>query len=170
MSYASKLIYLSLVIILNSKAFSSDSFAHNNFNNHGVIGLINMPTARFYKESSFGFTFNYNDPDQKITMTSSPFNWLEASFFYTNIDGKPYCSNPLDDVCQQDLKDKGFNAKIRLKKEGRLPAIAIGINDLAGTGLYSSEYIVASYGIKNIDFHAGLGWGNYNGTEDFKNL
>ena len=43
MSYASKLIYLSLVIILNSKAFSSDSFAHNNFNNHGVIGLINMP-------------------------------------------------------------------------------------------------------------------------------
>ena len=65
-----------------------------------------MPTARFYKESSFGFTFNYNDPDQKITMTSSPFDWLEASFFYTNIDGKPYCSNPLDPVCQQDLKDK----------------------------------------------------------------
>ncbi len=169
MLYASKFICLSLVLILNLKAFSSDSFVYNNFNNHGAIGLINMPTARFYEESSFGFTVNYNDPDQKVTMTSSPFDWLEASFFYTNIDGKPYCNTLSDPVCQQDYKDKGFNAKLRIKKEGRLPAIAIGVSDLAGTGLYSSEYLVASYGIQNIDFHIGLGWGNYNGTEDFKN-
>tara|TARA_B100001989_G_scaffold37351_1_gene22439 strand:+ start:51294 stop:53249 length:1956 start_codon:yes stop_codon:yes gene_type:complete len=165
----SKLIYLSIILFFTSKIFPSDSFDFNTFNNHGVVGLINMPTARFYEESSFGFTFNYNNPDQKITMTSFPFDWLEASFFYTNIDGKPYCEFIEDPVCNQDYKDKGFNTKLRLKKEGVLPALAIGINDIAGTGFYSSEYIVASYGINKTDIHFGLGWGNYNRNEDLKN-
>ena len=65
----------------------------------------------------------------------------------------------------QDYKDKGFNLKLRIKEEGVLPAIAVGINDLAGTGLYGSEYVVGSYGINNFDFHFGLGWGAYNGSE-----
>ena len=60
---------------------------------------------------------------------------------------------------------QGFNIKLRLKKEGILPAIAIGLNDFAGTGFYSSEYIVSSYGIKNFDFHLGLGWGQLNGAD-----
>ncbi len=123
-----------------------------------------MPTARFYEESSFGFTIYDGDPDQKITMSSFPFDWLEASFFYTNIQNKPYCGNLFDSVCNQDYKDKGFNFKLRLKEEGAFPAIAVGINDIAGTGLYSSEYIVGSYGINKTDIHFGLGWGQLNGS------
>ena len=167
---ASKIVYLSVIFLLIPKALPADSFKYNSFNNHGVIGLINMPTARFFEESSFGFTFNYNNPDQKITMSSFPFDWLEASFFYTNIQDKPYCIYEFDEVCNQDFKDKGFNFKLRLKEEGILPAIAIGINDIAGTGYYSSEYIVGSYGINKTDFHFGLGWGQLNGSkENFKN-
>tara|TARA_A100001234_G_scaffold219643_1_gene230877 strand:+ start:2600 stop:4552 length:1953 start_codon:yes stop_codon:yes gene_type:complete len=154
-----------LVAILITQNIYTDSFEYNTFNNSGSIGLINMPTARFLDESSFGFTAYSGDPDQKITMTSFPFDWLEASFFYTNIQDKPYCSAALDPVCKQDYKDKGFNFKLRLKEEGALPAIAIGINDIAGTGLYSSEYIVGSYGVNKTDFHFGLGWGNLNGAE-----
>jgi len=129
-----------------------------------------MPTARFYNESSFGLTIYDGNPDQKITMSSFPFNWLEASFFYTNIQDKPYCSYDFDPVCNQDYKDKGFNFKLRLKEEGVFPAIAIGINDIGGTGYYSSEYIVGSYGIDKTDFHFGLGWGLLSGAnENFKN-
>ena len=125
-----------------------------------------MPTARFYDESSYGFTIYDGTPDQKITLTSSPYDWLEASFFYTNIQDKPYCGISYDFVCDQDYKDKGFNFKVRIKEEGLLPAIAVGINDIAGTGLYSSEYIVGSYGINNIDFHFGLGWGMLDGSKN----
>jgi hypothetical protein len=164
--------YFSVYFLLISliQTISADSFTFNSFNNHGGIGLINMPTARFYDESSYGFTLYNGDPDQKITMTSFPYDWMEASFFYTNIQGKSYCGLDYDPVCDQDYKDKGFNFKLRVKEEGVLPAIAIGINDIAGTGFYSSEYIVASYGINNIDFHFGLSWGTLNGSKhSFKN-
>tara|TARA_B100001057_G_scaffold491926_1_gene583215 strand:+ start:842 stop:2797 length:1956 start_codon:yes stop_codon:yes gene_type:complete len=159
---------LSSLVIQN---LYSDSFTFNTYNNHGSVGLINMPTARLFDESSFGITLYNGDPDQRITMTSSPFDWLEASFFYTNIKGKPYCSNEFDPVCAQDAKDKGFNFKLRLKEENEnWPAIAIGINDIGGTGYYSSEYIVASYGKNKTDFHFGLGWGLLNGSKNsFKN-
>ena len=161
------ILFLSYFLVQYSH---SDSFTFNTFNNHGSIGLINMPTARFYNESSFGLTIYDGNPDQKITMSSFPFNWLEASFFYTNIQDKPYCIYDFDPVCNQDYKDKGFNFKVRLKEEGVFPAIAIGINDIAGTGYYSSEYIVGSYGINNTDFHFGLGWGQLNGAkENFRN-
>ena len=157
----------SLMLILSIQSIYSDSFRFNTFNNHGVMGLINMPTARFYDESSFGVTLYNGDPDQKISLTSFPFDWLEASFFYMNIEENQQCrSNGQGKTFCQGYKDKGFNFKIRIKEEGFFPAVAIGINDIAGTGLYSSEYIVGSYGINNIDFHFGLGWGSLNGSED----
>ena len=124
-----------------------------------------MPTARMFDEGVIGVTIYDGTPDQKITITSSPYDWLEASFFYTNIQGKPYPGFEF-----QDYKDKGFNFKIRLKEEGIFPAIAVGINDIAGTGYYSSEYIVGSYGIDNLDIHFGLGYGTLNGSnKSFKN-
>jgi len=142
----------------------SDSFDNNFYNNHGSVGLINIPTARFFDEEVHGITVYDGTPDQKITLTSNPYDWFEASFFYTNIQGVPYPGYEY-----QDLKDKGFNLKVRLKKEGYLPAIAIGLNDFAGTGYYSSEYIVTSYGVNNIDFHFGIGWGQFSGKDNFKN-
>lgn len=165
-----------LIYTFNSLFLHSDNFETNSYNNHGVVGLINLPTARFYDEGVHGFTFYDGTPDQKITLSSNPYDWLEASFFYSNIQGKPYPGYEY-----QDYKDKGFNIKLRLKQEGIFPAIALGLNDFAGTGFHSSEYIVGSYGINNIDFHFGLGWGQLNGSnnqiknplgffsEDFKN-
>ncbi len=160
--YISTFLFLTLLC----QSIYTDSFTYNSYNNHGVIGLINMPTARIYDASSHGITLYDGTPDQKITLTSSPYDWLEASFFYTNIQNKRYCGLIDEPICSQDYKDKGFNFKIRLKEEGIYPAIAIGINDIAGTGLYSSEYIVASYGINNLDLHFGFGWGALNGSKN----
>tara|TARA_B100000676_G_scaffold299016_1_gene342743 strand:- start:56 stop:1999 length:1944 start_codon:yes stop_codon:yes gene_type:complete len=156
MQYKTKLV----IFLLIGNFLFSDSIRYNNPNNHGVIGLINIPTARFYEESSSAFTVYRGNPDRKITITMMPYDWLEASIFYTSIKGRPYGSG-----FNQDYKDKGFNAKFRLKDEGRFPAIAVGFNDLAGTGIYSSEYIVGSYGIDNLDLHLGIGWGRLNGGQ-----
>ena len=81
MQYRIKLLLLFLII----GSINSDSIKFNNPNNHGVIGLINTPTARFYDESSHSITFYGGDPDRKVTVTMMPYDWLEASFFYTSI-------------------------------------------------------------------------------------
>ena len=95
-------IYL-IIVFLFQIELKADSFKYNSYNNHGVIGLINMPTARFYDEQSHGLTIYDGTPDQKITLSSSPYDWLEASLFYTNIQGLPYPGYEY-----QDYKDKGF--------------------------------------------------------------
>ena len=161
--FSSNLIYKIssiLIFIFSSSNSHGDNFVTNSFNNHGVVGLINMPSARFYNESVHGITLYDGYPPQKVTLTSNPYDWLEASFFYTNVQDKPYPGFEY-----QDYKDKGFNIKVRLKEEGILPAVAIGIYDIAGTGFFNSEYIVASYGINNFDIHFGLAWGTLNGSE-----
>ena len=149
-----------LITLFLATSLSADNFNTNFYNNHGSVGLINLPSARFYDEGVHGITVYDGTPDQKVTLVSNPYDWFEASFFYTNIQGLPYPG-----YSYQDYKDKGFNLKLRLKKQGLMPAIAIGLNDFAGTGFYSSEYIVSSYGIGNIDLHFGLGWGNLNGSK-----
>ncbi len=151
--------YITVILLFCSCNIYSDNFDTNTYNNHGVVGLINIPTARFYDEGVHGVTVYDGTPNQKITLSSNVYDWFEASFFYTNIQGVPYPGYEY-----QDYKDKGFNLKLRLKQEGIFPAIAVGLYDFAGTGLYSSEYIVASYGINNIDMHFGIGWGELDGS------
>jgi len=155
-----------LVLVFCSFPTFSDSFDFNIYNNHGVVGLINMPTARFYDEGVHGVTlYHTNEVDQKITLTSNPYDWLEASFFYMNLEQRQLCRSyyGIKTFCQ-GYKDKGFNIKLRVKEEGTLPAIAIGLMDFAGTGKYSSEYIVSSYGVGKLDMHFGIGWGALGGS------
>jgi|TARA_A100001015_G_scaffold129788_1_gene143994 hypothetical protein len=162
------LIFVSLVY--TNSIFSSDSYEFNLYNNYGIVGTIHTPSARTYGEGVHGVTIYNGTPNQTVTLSSSPFDWLEASFFYTNIQDRPYCYDFTSVFCLQDFKDKGFNVKLRLKEQGVFPAVAIGLNDFAGTGLYSSEYIVGSYGINRTDFHFGIGFGLLNGSDQrFKN-
>ena len=104
-------LYFILVIFFNTLIRQFILCHTNSYNNHGSVGLINMPTARFYNEAVHGITFYDGTPDQKITLTSNPYDWFEASIFYTNIQGLPYPGYEF-----QDYKDKGFNIKLRLKK------------------------------------------------------
>ena len=161
--------FLLLISFFFISSLNADSFKYNQYNNHGEVGLINIPSARTFDEAVHGITIYDGTPDQKVTLTSNPYDWFEASFFYTNIQDRPYCGVNVP-FCQQDYKDKGFNARLGSKKQGYLPAVAIGMRDFAGTGLYSSEYIVGSYGINKTDFSFGLGWGLLNGSDiNFRN-
>ena len=162
------LIFVSLVY--TNSIYSSDNYEFNLYNNYGIVGTIHTPSARTFEEGVHGVTLYKGTPNQTVTLSASPFDWLEASFFYTNITDRPYCYDFTSEFCLQDFKDKGFNVKARLKEQGVFPAIAIGLNDFAGTGLYSSEYIVGSYGINRTDFHFGIGFGLLNGSDlKFKN-
>ena len=102
-----RLLVLS-VFLVNISELSADNFRSNSFNNHGTVGLINMPTARLYDESVYGITLYSGDPDTRLTMTSSPFDWLEASFYYTSIEDRPYCDQDLIQFVSNLIKIKAL--------------------------------------------------------------
>ena len=126
--------------------------------NYGNTGLIEIPTARFMDEASLRFNFSSSWPNEYTALTASPFSWFEATYRYAEIKNQKY--GPAGYSGNQSLKDKGFDVKLGLVEESfYFPAIAVGLRDIAGSGDFSSEYLVASKRYKNLDVTLGLGWG-----------
>ena len=129
------------------------------YSNYGTLGLIQMPSARFHEEGTLAFNWIKSEPYVRGSILAYPFEWMEASYQYTDINNTLY-SDVQSFSGNQTYKDKGFDIKIRLVKESQfLPSIAIGARDIAGTNIFEAEYIAASKLIGNFDFTVGLGWG-----------
>ncbi len=126
--------------------------------NYGNTGIWEIPTARLSNPAVLRFNFSSSYPFEYTSITGTPFEWLEATYRYSEIKNAKY--GPSSYSGNQSLKDKGFDLKVRLLKEDYYyPSVALGIRDLAGTGLFSSEYLVATKKIRNLDLTLGYGWG-----------
>jgi hypothetical protein len=126
--------------------------------NWGVVGLMQTPTARMRPAGSFGLNYHRTSPYSMINVMLQPLDGLEAGFRYTDISNRLY--GPADFSGSQGYKDKSFDIKARLWNESAwLPAMAAGIRDLGGTGLFGSEYVVASKRWGRLDFSMGMAWG-----------
>ena len=136
--------------------------------NYGNTGLLETPTARFMEEASLRFNFSSSFPNEFTSLTASPFNWFEATYRYAEIKNQKY--GPFGYSGNQSLKDKGFDVKVRLKEESfYLPAIAVGLRDIAGSGEFGSEYLVASKRYNNLDVTLGIGWGKLGTSNSISN-
>ncbi len=132
-----------------------------------------MPNARIMPEASLRFNFSASYPNEFTSLTATPFNWLETTYRYAEIKNQRY--GPSRYSGNQTLKDKGFDIKAQILNESYLmPAVALGLRDIAGTGLFSSEYIVSSKKFKFLDLSIGIGWGvlgaDNNISNPFENL
>ena len=66
--------------------------------------------------------------------------------------------------------DRSFDMKLRLLRESAwLPAVAVGLQDMIGTGIYGGEYLVASKRWHGWDFSLGLGWGRLGSAGGIRN-
>jgi hypothetical protein len=127
-------------------------------NNWGVIGLLETPSARMAEPGEARFNYNRIYPYDRSNVFLQPFEWLEAGFRYTNILNRLY--GPAELSGDQTYKDKSIDLKVRLWPESAyLPQLAVGFVDLGGTGLFSSEYLVASKRHGDFDLSAGMAWG-----------
>ena len=136
--------------------------------NSGITGILEMPNARFMTEGSMKIGFSSSWPNEYTYISATPFSWLEASYKYTEQKNLKY--GPFSYSGNQTLKDKGFDLKVRLLNESYyIPEVAIGWNDLAGTGRFSGEYISATKKIKNIDLTVGYGWGALGQNQNVRN-
>lgn len=124
----------------------------------GGVGLLQVPTARMRKAGEVAITLSHGEPYTRLNVMLQPLDWLEAGFRYTDISNRDYGPEALSG--SQTYKDKSIDAKFRLLSEtATLPALALGFRDIAGTGLFSGEYLVASKRSQQWDFTLGLGWG-----------
>jgi hypothetical protein len=126
--------------------------------NYGNTGILELPNARFMPSGSLRFNFSGSFPYEHTSLTATPFSWFEATYRYTEIKNQKY--GPYNYSGNQSLKDKGLDIKFQLLEESyRYPSIAVGLRDIAGTGIFSSEYFLASKRFGNFDFTTGVGWG-----------
>ncbi len=133
----------------------------------GSVGLLQTPTARMREEGDFAFTLNRVYPNTNIKVFLQPFDWLEVGFGYISISNRLY--GPAI-AGSQATKDKNIDAKFRISEESAyLPQVAIGMRDIAGTGLFSGEFFVANKRAGDLDLSLGMGWGNVGGRGDVSN-
>ena len=158
-------VFIFLFFIVHSQAGINDykfPYTGPSFSNYGTVGLLQNPTARFFAEGTLGVTWNRQQPYLRGSIMAYPFSWLEASYQYVDINNVLY-SPVFEFSGNQTYKDKSFDFKLRLLEESLyLPQVAVGFRDAAGTGLFSSEYLVISKFYQNFDFTFGLGWGDLN--------
>ncbi|MEJ8562006.1 YjbH domain-containing protein [Yoonia sp. GPGPB17] len=131
------------------------------YNMFGAPGLIDMPTARSGDDAELAATLSHFAGTTRTTLSFQITPRLSGSFRYTNIENAP-------DVGGDGLFDRSFDLRYRLVDEGHVrPSVAVGLRDFIGTGVYSSEYIVATKQVTpTVEVSGGIGWGllgSYNG-------
>lgn len=127
-------------------------------NDWGETGLLQTPTARTGALGTLRFNASRAYPYTRMNVFLQPTRWLEFGFRYTDIATALYGANIAG---EQTYKDKSFDFKTILSEEHPyLPQIAMGMRDIGGTGLFSSEYLVTSKRTESLDWSLGIGWGN----------
>ena len=159
--FLSYLIYVFLFLGTELNASIEEFYPYKIYpsaSNFGNTGILELPNSRFMEEGTLRFNFSSSYPNEFTSLTASPFPWFEATYRYVEIKDQNY--GPSSYSGNQSLKDKGFDVKFRLFEEGRyIPSTSVGIRDIAGTALFSSEYLVFTKRYKNLDITSGLGWG-----------
>jgi hypothetical protein len=148
-------------LLLPLPALAQDT-AEDPSNLFGVRGLMGTPNARMGPdgEVSVGGGFLKNNQHYNLGFQALP--WLDTTLRYSGLQH----FNPDYSV----YYDRAFGFKARLWQEGDIiPAVAVGIDDIIGTGVYGGEYLVASKRFGEVDTSLGIGWGRYAGTATVRN-
>ena len=129
---------------------------------YGSTGLIDIPSARMQADATLTATAAFDQSADSYSLTYQATPWLEANFRYSgsfNVQAS-----------RTRYWDRNYGFKVRLFEEGeKTPQLALGVRDLIGTGVFGSEYIVASKRLGRWDATAGIAWGRLAGSGMFSN-
>ena len=136
--------------------------------NWGMVGLLQTPTARMRSAGHFGLNFVRLSPLNFVNVIFQPLDGVEGGFRYIDVENRLY--GPQAFSGDLPYKDKSFDLKLRAWRESdALPELSVGWRDFGGTGLYSSEYVVANKRWGRLDASLGMGWGYLGNRGDVRN-
>lgn len=150
-------------LLAGGLALSSAPLQAQTVNLQGGVGLIDMPSAEFLPDGRVTSFLSYHGTSTRGGIGFQVFPRVEAILRYSNISDR--------DVVGMSEQDQSFDLKFRLLDETEmLPSLAIGFRDFLGSGVQSSEYIVATKTFAdNFKVTAGLGWGRLGSRASFGN-
>lgn len=155
---------LTFFCISTSGIAKATQVSQANPGNFGLPGVIDLPTALRYPDGELIVTRQQHKSLARSGISFQVLPRIGVSFRYTGHgrDG--------DYAFGRINYDRSFDAHISIMDESKfLPAISLGLRDFIGTGWYSSEYIVGTKSIGNVEFTAGLGFGRLAGRNSFSN-
>jgi hypothetical protein len=125
--------------------------------NYGGVGLLDTRTARVFPDGYLVLSASWTAPDDRYAIAFQALPWAEVIFRYAIVH-------------EQFLYDRSFDLKIRLARESEYrPELALGFQDVLGTGVYAGEYLVVSKRWRDFDFSLGVGWGRLGSSGTFGN-
>ncbi len=144
---------------VSATALFADALLTGRTNLYGTPGLIDMPSAESAPDAQLSFSSGHFGKTSRNTLTFQITPRLSGSFRYSALRG--YYPPGFPDG--ETLYDRSFDLRFRLvdeERNGWRPAVAIGLQDFMGTGIYSGEYVVATKTITDrLHVTVGLGWG-----------
>ena len=161
-----KKIWFSLAFIIlfgfsPQHVIASDNINSGNFN---LPGIIDLPTAKRFPDGELVVSQQIHGTLARTGLSFQALPRVGFAFRYTGhgTGGK--------EAYGRANHDRSFDAHISVSDESKyLPAISSGLRDFIGTGWYSSEYIVGTKSIGNLELTAGLGFGRLSGRNSFSN-
>jgi hypothetical protein len=135
----------------------------NSLNTFGMPGLIDMPTAESMEDADFVTSLAVTEDQTRVTLSFQITPRLTGAFRYSRVSDFGGSSGV--------LFDRSFDLQYRIVGEGRIrPAVAVGLRDFGGTGVFSSEYVVASKTVApGLILSGGIGWGALGTYNSFDN-
>ena len=128
-------------------------------NFYGAPGLIDMPSGEALPDGQIAVGISTFGGSTRTTLTFQATPRIQASFRYTGIQDATFSSF-------DTYRDRSFDVRFLLNRESRyLPALTLGLQDFAGTGIYAGEFIAATKNFSGgripgkIKATVGLGWG-----------
>ena len=160
----SVLVIITLMFLIAPISAKADNTNRTSASNFGLPGIIDLPTARRFPDGELIIT-HQNHP--YLFMNSLSFQALPALGLSFRYGGQGIGGG----FAQGRVNwDRSFDAHLSLLDEKTyVPAISVGLRDFIGTGWYSSEYIVSTKSIGNLELTAGLGFGRLAGRNSFPN-
>ncbi|MEX0371814.1 MAG: YjbH domain-containing protein [Tateyamaria sp.] len=129
-------------------------------NFYGVPGLVDMPSGEALPDGQLALGISHFGGQTRTSLTFQFSPRISGTFRYIGI--QDWNSDGFD-----TYRDRSFDVRFLLIKERRyLPAVSIGLQDFAGTGIYAAEYVAATKTFKRpfllpgtVKVTGGLGWG-----------
>ena len=133
-------------------------------NFYGVPGLIDMPGGEALPNGQIAIGVSTFGGQTRTNFTFQFSPRITVSFRYVGI--QDWNSDGFG-----TYRDRSFDFRYLLVREGRVvPAVSVGLQDFAGTGIYAGEYVAATKTLDRpfrlrgqVKVTAGLGWGRLGG-------